>query len=112
MITQHRQIGSGDDPPLWNLHGLSLADMEDLYANPRFRRAAAEAIEEYRDEQRFAVRPEDLRVDVYRNGGTRTVITHLPTGIVVENDEFPSELRQRERCLVLLRQRLREQANG
>jgi len=54
-ITQHRQIGFPPDPPKWNLHGLTEADMRALLAHPPtagFLNAAADALDELADERR------------------------------------------------------------
>ena len=49
----------------------------------------------------------DVRVEVYSTGPVgnpyhATRVTHLPTGIVVEDDEGPSQIEQRTRALVKL----------
>lgn len=51
---------------------------------------------------------EDLRVDVFRWGLSRSAVRmiHLPTGISVTSDSEPSEDRNRARCLAVLRSKL------
>jgi arginyl-tRNA synthetase len=57
------------------------------------------------------VDPKDLLVDTYRSGkGEETAVrvTHVPTGIVVSSEEEPSQLRNRNHALSLLRSKLSE----
>ena len=80
--------------------------------------ASLEAMPEISDDTEINIRPEDLKVDVYRSSGaggqhvnktsSAVRMTHLPTGIVVACQNERSQHQNREVCLKMLMSKLIE----
>ena len=80
--------------------------------------ASFDVIPEIEDDVEIEIKPDDLKVDVFRSSGpggqsvntadSAVRITHIPTGIITSSQVERSQLQNKERCMRVLKAKLFE----